>query len=1472
MNYTIPAEINSWTRLATAQYYHHVLGMAVHPLYASDKGDEKERGKKPLTKDWRNHTASEVTDDYLQHHFGNGSNHNIGIIVRAPFVHIDLDSKPDAGESVRAWLAMQPQLAGVPRERTGGGAHLSFICRDLPESVARPKKAITMQVNRKVTAELYTDGMNLVVSPSVHKSGAPYSWDVTGEIPEVSWAQIRQWFGFAEPEAAKRGRPAKEKPWWARFKGDLRTLDAVALFKEAGLLGECINPDEGKWSARCPWQGDHSDAKGGNGAGTDTVIFQKESGENPPGFKCLHAHCANRTIQHVLCALDDATPGIVDRRCREMRVWAPGARSPDGRPRVVLPGIGRPDSEFVSEVGSLLAPRERWFTKGDEIVCVGEREFSEGVKQLAFHPVEPVSACTDVEQHVEVGITREDEFCGDNVFVPCSMTRETAAKMLAAPQFISRMPRIVRILDVPIPVRLRGVIVLPKVGYDPALRTWLPENAPIIRPMPFADAVAIIREVYCEFCWADKQSLVHAIARLITPFCRGIIGWQARTPLWCYQANQPGAGKDYCADVVHVTYTGNRIGDAPLGKDGEEIRKRLTTILNSGRRFTHFANCQVHIEDQTFIGLITSPFFSARNLGSTDSAADLMLPNEGDYSLSANMGLTFREDLERRLRRITLFLAAENQNKQVFKREDLLGWIGENRATVLSAIASLVTRWMVAGEPKGSTPFASFPEWSRVVGGVMAHAGLGDPCLAHTHDELETGGDRSMRAMRALYRISYNAYPEAWFEKGDLFKLLASEDNDDLAWFGSFCDEEVRSTKTKIGIQLRKFRGRELDGVVLQIDGSQTKSERQPIRFVAAASVHTDSHLVLGQVFGDDGNLGDVPAVLKTPENNSHKKKAEGGDCSVTAAAGMRAPQAPQPPQPLKNGFRSADLAAFPEIASAIESAGSVALDIETYGPGKKDGLNPWRGDIRLLSLKIAGRDPWVIDLCATGYDLGPLAAALEAVMVIGHNLKFDALWLAVKCGIRLRKVFCTLTAARLLSAGTKPGNDLNNCLERYLGIKPDADQSTSDWAAKFLTAEQLTYAARDVAHLHALQDVLVAELGQAGLKDVSMLEMELLPVVVAMEQTGIAVNRRDLERIERESKQKQTAIAAQLSEALSVPDLNPNSTNQLQSALNKAGVKVPNTSAEALKGSGDTCYVPLILEYKAAKSQAQQAASLFECIAPDGRIHGRFEPTGTATGRFSSKEPNLQNIGRGALRECFVAPAGSKLVVADYSQIELRAAAAIAGETKMIEAYRRGEDLHRGTAAAVLGKAPDKVTKEDRQLAKAVNFGLLYGQSAPGLVKYAASSYGVTLSEAEAKAIRSRFFGTYVKLRQWHERSRRTADNGVGEVRTALGRRRLIPPSASEWERFTALVNTPVQGGCADGMKRAIVLLATKLPPSAHIISTVHDEIIVETPESEAEEVLQLIKTVMVESMAALYPQVPIEVEAHVCANWGEK
>jgi DNA polymerase-1 len=169
-------------------------------------------------------------------------------------------------------------------------------------------------------------------------------------------------------------------------------------------------------------------------------------------------------------------------------------------------------------------------------------------------------------------------------------------------------------------------------------------------------------------------------------------------------------------------------------------------------------------------------------------------------------------------------------------------------------------------------------------------------------------------------------------------------------------------------------------------------------------------------------------------------------------------------------------------------------------------------------------------------------------------------------------------------------------------------------------------------------------------------------------------------------------------------------------------------------------------------------------------------------------------------------------------------------------------------------------------------NFGLLYGQSAKGLVRYAATSYGVALPEDDALEIRRAFFRTYGSLRQWHGESHVKAEKGVSEVRTILGRRRLIPDSADEWQRFTALVNTPVQGSCADGMKRALVLLSTRLPQGANILSTVHDEVIVECAEADAPSVLESTKAAMVEAMAAIIPQVPIEVEGGVCANWSEK
>jgi len=385
-------------------------------------------------------------------------------------------------------------------------------------------------------------------------------------------------------------------------------------------------------------------------------------------------------------------------------------------------------------------------------------------------------------------------------------------------------------------------------------------------------------------------------------------------------------------------------------------------------------------------------------------------------------------------------------------------------------------------------------------------------------------------------------------------------------------------------------------------------------------------------------------------------------------------------------------------------------------------------------------------------------------------------------------------------------------------------------------------------------------------------LESDLLPYVVEMEATGIAVDVDRLVSIRDASQVDAERSSQALREALGNPELNPSSPLQLLAALRENGMTLDSTREEELKANDDGQLVPLILGYRGAQKRAQQAVSLLDHVRSDGRIHARFEPTGTATGRFSAREPNLQNVGRGELRTAFAAPDGRCLVVADYSQIELRAAAAIAGERKMIASYEAGEDLHRKTAAAVLGVAQEEIEKSDRQLAKAVNFGLLYGQSAPGLVRYAATSYGVQLPDQQAQEIRKAFFRTYTRIRQWHGRSHQEAERGVKEVRTRLRRRRLIPGKASNWERFTALVNTPVQGGAADGMKQAIILVAQRLPQAAHLVATVHDELVVESREEDGEAVREILTESMTEAMAALFPEVPIEVEARTCGNWSEK
>ena len=249
--------------------------------------------------------------------------------------------------------------------------------------------------------------------------------------------------------------------------------------------------------------------------------------------------------------------------------------------------------------------------------------------------------------------------------------------------------------------------------------------------------------------------------------------------------------------------------------------------------------------------------------------------------------------------------------------------------------------------------------------------------------------------------------------------------------------------------------------------------------------------------------------------------------------------------------------------------------------------------------------------------------------------------------------------------------------------------------------------------------------------------------------------------------------------------------------------------------------------------------------------------------------EPNLQAIPHGSgHHSCVKAPEGRVLVKADYSQIELRLAAKMWDEPVMLGAFREGGDVHEATARSITGK--EEVTKAERKLAKAVNFGLIFGQGTAGFKDYAGDNYGVEMTLEEATRYRTRFFETYRGIARWHAAEAARLDRGQFDTRTLAGRRR------QDVRSYTEHLNAPVQGTAADGMKTALALLWERRDgsPGAVPILAVHDEIVVEC-EEDAEKAEAWLKRAMVDGMDAVVnvtePHVPIEVETSVSRTWGE-
>jgi hypothetical protein len=517
----------------------------------------------------------------------------------------------------------------------------------------------------------------------------------------------------------------------------------------------------------------------------------------------------------------------------------------NGLPEVVLPHPGRNDTDFAEDVVDHLPDNSLFYKDGFPVELNDDDSLGKdedalikpfGITTSKFSIMSSLRFATWVEQFMNIGKVNNQ-----GIFMAETMDDIIARRMLAGVTFQMELSRIRRILDVAIPIRTdKGDIIYPVKGYNKNLQLYCDPRSPVIQRLDYERAKEIIlKEVYGEFCFKDEQSKTHAVARLITPYLRGIMGFHQKSPLWWFGGNRPGCGKDYCNGCSQLVYLGRAFEDAPIGESSEETRKRITAMLVAGRRMAYFANCQHHLSDPTFLTAITDSVFRTRMLGTTSAASDLELANETEYALSGNTGITCIEDYERRLRKILLEAYEEDINSRQFNRSDLWGWIVDNRSLILSAIHTLFLYWIEKGQPLGKTPFASFSVWAEIVGGVMVCNELGDPCLPHQDDD-QYGGDLKTRAMTALYEMMYRDFPDTWVSKEQIYQritigkrgTMGLNGDDRLDWFGDL--ENDMKSRVKTGLALKAFKKRILSGIRMGVDESE-RADRNKYRFVLAA-------------------------------------------------------------------------------------------------------------------------------------------------------------------------------------------------------------------------------------------------------------------------------------------------------------------------------------------------------------------------------------------------------------------------------------------------------------------------------------------------------------------------------------------------------------------------------------------------------------------------------------------------------------
>ena len=571
----------------------------------------------------------------------------------------------------------------------------------------------------------------------------------------------------------------------------------------------------------------------------------------------------------------------------------------------------------------------------------------------------------------------------------------------------------------------------------------------------------------------------------------------------------------------------------------------------------------------------------------------------------------------------------------------------------------------------------------------------------------------------------------------------------------------------------------------------------------------------------------------------------------------------------------------YKKLETAIDiflSVKVLAIDTETTG------LDPHINRLRLIQIAMEGNPTYILDcykILPKGSDLLKKIFNTFSIKIF-HNAKFDIQFL-FSIGILVNgPIFDTFLAAKLLRTSDGPKSaSLASVAKHYLDIELSKEEQTSNFDSE-LSKEQLDYAAYDTLILLELRRTMIEEIKKNGLIEAARLEFKCVYAIADIEYSGIYLDKEKWNVLLRDTeKRKETALSI-LYPYIGYPVMqlgllgenrsygfNVDSNKEILSMLNKNGIDVLNTSRQSLMKYKDDPLVSALLEYR----HHAKALSTFLYSVPGqiniktDKLHPKYSQMGAGSGRMSCGGPNIQQIPRDKeFRCCFTAPKGRKLVIADYSQIELRVVAQMSGDVRMIGAYQKGEDLHRLTASLIIGKEMNEITKYERQSAKAVNFGLVFGMGANGLMKYATNIYGVEMTYTEAEIFRNRFFLAYKGVEGWHTKIK----NGMPLVsRTLAGRKHTYSDKSGLSGRY----NMPVQGSAADILKNALGMLYDSVKnTNTNIIAVIHDEIILECDVEEAEKTAIILKENMEHAGVRYMKDVPVIADVKITDDWACK